>query len=312
MPSTTMSQFGRERRDRVARPGRGALPVRRPAGAPRGVPVRLVLQVGADDVGLVAVAPRQRLPSRDPGVLVVAGLAIPEPVAVAVVGQRVVLEQDHEPRPRRGVDDDVHRLLRRLALQRGVLAAGEVRARDRRGGVQRLQRERQADRVEAHPPDLAHHVVEVARPQAVDDVRARLEAEPVEPLQHDRAPVAIDDLRAGRPQRRGDHGSVRGRSGHEGECDGEDDRAAEHAIHLIPVCCRKPPPPRLACAPRPSTEDRRRAMEGRRACAARGAPTVQRRSAGSISSTWLITSAGSPARSAAARMASGDEASYRQ
>ena len=62
MPSTTMSQFGAIAVTALpARVGR-ALPVRRAAGAPGGVAVRLVLQIGADDVRLVLVAPRERLP----------------------------------------------------------------------------------------------------------------------------------------------------------------------------------------------------------------------------------------------------------
>jgi hypothetical protein len=184
----------------------------------------------------VAIAAGEGLPALHPVVLVVARLAVPETVGVAVVGQGVVLQQDHEPRARRGVDDDVHRLLWRLAPQRGVTAVREVRARDRGVGVERLQRERQPDRVEAHPPDLAHHVAEVARPEPVRDVRARLEAEPVDALEHDGVTVAVDDLRAGGAQRRVDHGRAGGRGEHEREGDSEERCTAKHAMHLIAVC----------------------------------------------------------------------------
>jgi hypothetical protein len=143
----------------------------------------------------------------------------------------VVVEDDEEALAGGGVDDEVHRALRRGAPQRRVPAGGEIDA-VRRGRAERLERERQPDRVEAEAPDLRHHVAVVAGPEAVDDVVARLEPEPVHTLQHDGAPVRVDDARAAGRERRDDRGAGGGGPGrHEGDGEGGEQDDGGEATH---------------------------------------------------------------------------------
>ena len=104
----------------------GTAPVGSTAGAPGGRAVRLVLQIEGDDLILVGVPRREHLPGGNPVVLGEAGLAVPESVHEAVVRLRVVIEDDHEAEATRLVDDRVHDLQRRLALQGSIASAGVV------------------------------------------------------------------------------------------------------------------------------------------------------------------------------------------
>ena len=106
----------------------GTAPVGGGAGAPGGGAMRLVLQVEGHDLILVGVPSREHLPGRHPVVLGEAALAVPEPVHEAVVRLRVVVEDDHEAEATCLVDDGIHDLQRRLALQRSVAAAGVIDA----------------------------------------------------------------------------------------------------------------------------------------------------------------------------------------
>ena len=192
--------LGIAREDGVAGALGGATPVRGIAGAPGGGPVRLVLEVEGDDVIVIGVPGREHLPGRHPAVLGEAALAVPEPVHEAVVGQRVVVEDDHESEATGLGDDGVHDLQGRLALQVGIATAAVVDAGGRRA-PDRLQREGHADRVEAEVVDLLEHVLVVAGPQAVRCLVGGLQAEPVDPLPDHRVALGIDDAIALRGQR---------------------------------------------------------------------------------------------------------------
>ena len=172
-----------------------AAPIVGATGAPGGLAMRLVLEVGADHVRRVGVARGQLAPGRHPIVLGVATEAVPERMHEGIVGRGVVVEDDHQALATSLRDDDVHHLLGRLALQLGVLAAAVI---DATGGrrLEHLQRERHPDRVEAIRLDLGEHVLVVARPEAVRRVDAGLEAEPVDALQNDLVAGGVDDRAA--------------------------------------------------------------------------------------------------------------------
>ena len=177
----------------------GAAPVVGCPGAPGGFAVRLVLEVGADHVGRVGVARGQLAPGRHPVVLGVATQAIPERMHEGIVGRGVVVEDDHQALSTGLRDDDVHHLLRRLALQLGVPTAAVINAAGG-GRVQHLERERHADRVEAIRLDLGEHLLVVTRPEAVRSVVAGLEAEPVDALEDDLVAAGVNDRAALRLQ----------------------------------------------------------------------------------------------------------------
>ena len=112
----------------------------------------------------------------------------------------MVVEDDHQPLAAGLVDDDVHRLLRRLAGQRRVVA---IRIVDPAScaGVQRLNRERHPNRVETLRFDLRQHLFVIAAPKAMRGVVSCLKAEPVDALQHDLVARSVNDLCALRLQR---------------------------------------------------------------------------------------------------------------
>ena len=173
----------------------GAAPVVGCPGAPGGFTVRLVLEVGADHVGRVGVARGQLTPGRHPVVLGVATEAVPERMHEGIVGRGVVVEDDHQALTTSLRDDDVHHLLRRLALQLGIFAAAVINAAGG-GRVQHLERERHADGVEAIRLDLGEHLLVVTRPEAVRSVVGGFEAEPVDALEDDLVAAGVHDRAA--------------------------------------------------------------------------------------------------------------------
>ena len=183
---------GVHRADGVAGRLRRQRPVVGAAAAP-GTVVRLVVQVRTDDRLIVGIARRQHLPVVDPGRLRI--LAV---VPQAILGRAgpgiaaVMVEDDLEADLVCIVDDLVHDLQRRQALQVRVLAEVDAVRRGRR--MQHLAREGHADGVEAQIHHLVHHVLVAARPQAVRREGRRFEAEPVHAGDLHRVSGRVDDL----------------------------------------------------------------------------------------------------------------------
>ena len=167
--------------DGVAAAFCGAAPVVGCAGAPGGLAMRLVLEVGADHVRRVGVARCELRPGCDPIVLGVAAKAVPEGVHKRIVSRRVVVEDDHQALASGLGDDDVHHLLWCLALQGGVTSIAVIDA-TRCGRFEHLEREWHADRVESLRFDLGQHLYVVAGPESVRRMVSSLEAEPVDAL----------------------------------------------------------------------------------------------------------------------------------
>ena len=93
--------------------------------------MRLVLEVGTDDIGLAGVARCERVPGAQPVRFGETVLAVPKVKHEAVVGLRVVVEDDHEVLASGLVNDDVHDLLRGLPCEFGVLASAVIDAAGR-------------------------------------------------------------------------------------------------------------------------------------------------------------------------------------
>ena len=87
-----------------------------------------VLEIKGNDMGSGGVASGHGLPGRDPVVLGEAALAVPQVVHESVVGQGVVVEDDHEAESTGLGDDGVHHLDRGLALEVSIAAVGIVDA----------------------------------------------------------------------------------------------------------------------------------------------------------------------------------------
>ena len=162
--------------------------------------MRLVLQVGSQHGGVARIARGKGAPLIDPVVFGEPAGAVPEWRHEAVVCARVVVEDHPKPLTPGLGDDLVHHLLRGLALQRSVAPVAVVNAR-RRGALQRLKRERQADDVEPLRLDLGEHVAVVAGPQAVGRMVGGFKAKPVDALQHHFAVRLINDLATAGVQR---------------------------------------------------------------------------------------------------------------
>ena len=148
----------------VAGAGRRRRPVaaRVPASPARRA-VRLVVQVRADDDGVVAVALGELHPVGDPAAL---GVLRRVPQRRLRSGVRAVpVEDDPQPAGSRCRDDLVHHLQRGQAAQVGVLVV--VHAAHLRAGVEALVGVRQPERVEAPALDLVERRAHLDRPQPV-------------------------------------------------------------------------------------------------------------------------------------------------
>ncbi len=220
----------------------GAPPVGGGAVTPGCASVRFVLEVEGHDVVVVAVPLGHHLPRGDPVRLAVAVLSVPEVVHEAVIGEGVVVEDDHQTESIGLVHDDVHHLQRGLAREFGVLAPAVVNA-VRGGRIHRLHGERHADRVEPEVLDLAEHVLVVAGPQAVGRMGCGLEAEPVDALPHNGLAGGVDDaiavsVQGVRRTRASSTGCLEAQpAGEEGEecADQECDAPYRHGVSLVVV-----------------------------------------------------------------------------
>ena len=183
---------GGDRVDRVAAP-LGRQPEVGPGvvGAPAGRAVRLVLDVGTDHVGRLAVSPGHQPPAVEP-VLLAEGFVVPEFRDLRVV-EAVAIEQHEQPEPASLGHDPVEHLERRQPLESRVGALGEVDSRDvrRADGV---HREGHADQIEPDAPDLGERFRIVAGPDPVRHVGLGLHPEPADAAENDGPPRAIDDL----------------------------------------------------------------------------------------------------------------------
>ena len=165
------------------------------AVAPAGGALGFVEQVGADHRAVARVAARQHGPVVDPALLGVVAVAgdVPHVLAEVVVSLRRVAVQDHAQADLAAVGDDlVHALDGGQPLQVGVLR--EVDAVGGHARAQHLVGEGQAQGVEAQALHLIEHGLVTARPQAVQRMVARLEAEPVHARDAHRVATGVHDL----------------------------------------------------------------------------------------------------------------------
>ena len=179
----------------VATPLRGQPPVVDAAIAPGGRPVRLVVEIDADDRRVARIAGGQHREVADPLALGIGG-RVPETGGIGTVAgfRAMVIEEDLEP-DLVGVGHDlVHDLQTALPLQVGVLRV--VDAVGSAAGVEELIGVGQADRVEAERLHLIHHLLVAAGPETVRREGARLETKPVHTGDPHRVVVGVEDLAA--------------------------------------------------------------------------------------------------------------------
>ena len=198
--------------DGIAGARGGGGPVGCGAVAPGGGVMRLVRQVGGDDGGVAGVMGGQRLPGADPLRLGVAAVH-PQSVGVGVAaGSAAVVVQDDLQADGPGIcHDPVHHL--RPGQPSQVRVDAVVDAGRHGAGLEQVEREGQADRVEPDLGHLVHHGLVAADPQPLRSELVGLQAVPVHRGDTHRRAVRADDLVAARAEHARGQQAARGRCG---------------------------------------------------------------------------------------------------
>lgn len=183
------------RQDRVARPFGCLVPVRAGRGGPPGgAAVRLVVEVCADDGGLVQVARGQGDPVADP--LGFGHAARVPQLALAVRVGAVPVEDDVQSEFGAAVDQIVQHVQRVLVGQARV--CGVVDA-VRRGVADDVVAPRDTKTVEAQVLDLGQDALHADRPQSVQDQVTGFEPEPADALENGWYSLVQNHTATGRP-----------------------------------------------------------------------------------------------------------------